>query len=294
MREIIFDTETTGLSPENGDRIIEIGAIELVNRFPTGNTFHEYLHPGDQEIHPDAERIHGISMAQLEGKPSFADILPKFLAFFETGTLIAHNAKFDVGFFDAELRRVNQAPIDVTRVVDTLAIAKRKFPGARNSLDALCDRFGISRASRTLHGALLDSELLADVYELMDARSTANNREIVHHHVAMLNYRHTGDHLGRPGAALEANERAVAALLALITAEPIVLAAPALPTALNALALAFETSSDSEAAAKAMVLTTCFSSRSQARNHHWTRDGWLHVIVFTAMNFIGLIEFMRI
>lgn len=178
MREIIFDTETTGLSPENGDRIIEIGAIELVNRFPTGKTFHEYLHPGDREIHPDAERIHGISMAQLEGKPSFADVLPKFLAFFDSGTLIAHNAKFDVGFFDAELRRVNQPPIDVTRVVDTLAIAKRKFPGARNSLDALCDRFGISRASRTLHGALLDSELLADVYiELTGGRQVGMSLE---------------------------------------------------------------------------------------------------------------------
>lgn len=178
MREIIFDTETTGLSAENGDRIIEIGAIELVNRFPTGKTFHEYLHPGGQEIHPDAERIHGISLAQLEGKPSFADILPKFLEFFETGTLIAHNAKFDVGFFDAELRRVNQPPVDVTRVVDTLAIAKRKFPGARNSLDALCDRFGISRASRTLHGALLDSELLADVYiELTGGRQVGMSLE---------------------------------------------------------------------------------------------------------------------
>ena len=178
MREIIFDTETTGLSAENGDRIIEIGAIELVNRFPTGKTFHEYLHPGDQEIHPDAERIHGISMAQLEGKPSFGDILPKFLEFFETGTLIAHNAKFDVGFFDAELRRVNQPPVDVTRVVDTLAIAKRKFPGARNSLDALCDRFGISRASRTFHGALLDSELLADVYiELTGGRQVGMSLE---------------------------------------------------------------------------------------------------------------------
>ncbi|MEP0943961.1 MAG: DNA polymerase III subunit epsilon [Rhizobiaceae bacterium] len=179
MREIIFDTETTGLSPENGDRIIEIGAIELVNRFPTGHTFHEYLHPGDQPIHPDAERIHGISLAQLEGKPIFADILPKFLAFFETGTLIAHNAKFDVGFFDAELRRVKQPAIDVTRVVDTLAIAKRKFPGARNSLDALCDRFGISRASRTLHGALLDSELLADVYiELTGGRQVGMSLEM--------------------------------------------------------------------------------------------------------------------
>ena len=179
MREIIFDTETTGLSPEDGDRIIEIGAIELVNRFPTGNTFHEYIHPGDREIHPDAERIHGISLEQLKDKPRFEDVLPKFLEFFASGTLIAHNAKFDVGFFDAELARLKQAPIDQTRVVDTLAIAKRKFPGARNSLDALCDRFGISRASRTLHGALLDSELLADVYiELTGGRQVGMSLEI--------------------------------------------------------------------------------------------------------------------
>ena len=180
MREIIFDTETTGLSPEDGDRIIEIGAIELVNRFPTGNTFHEYIHPGDREIHPDAERIHGISLEQLKDKPRFEDILPKFLEFFASGTLIAHNAKFDVGFFDAELARLKQGPIDSTRVVDTLAIAKRKFPGARNSLDALCDRFGISRASRTLHGALLDSELLADVYiELTGGRQVGMSLEVV-------------------------------------------------------------------------------------------------------------------
>lgn len=179
MREIIFDTETTGLFPDSGDRIIEIGAIEMVNRFPTGNTFHEYIHPGDREIHPDAERIHGISLEKLKGKPSFEDILPKFLEFFATGTLIAHNAKFDVGFFDAELARVQQSPIDTTRVIDTLAIAKRKFPGARNSLDALCDRFGISRASRTLHGALLDSELLADVYiELTGGRQVGMSLEI--------------------------------------------------------------------------------------------------------------------
>lgn len=179
MREIIFDTETTGLSPENGDRIIEIGAIELINRFPTGNNFHEYLHPGDQEIHPDAQRIHGISKEQLKDKPGFGEILPKFLAFFGDGTLIAHNARFDVGFFDAELKRVGQPPVDTTRVVDTLAIAKRKFPGARNSLDALCDRFGISRATRTLHGALLDSELLADVYiELTGGRQVGMSLEM--------------------------------------------------------------------------------------------------------------------
>lgn len=179
MREIIFDTETTGLSPADGDRIIEIGAIELINRFPTGKTFHEYLHPGDREIHPDAQKVHGITAEQLKDKPSFENILPQFLEFFGEGTLIAHNAKFDVGFFDAELKRVNQPSIDGTRVVDTLAIAKRKFPGARNSLDALCDRFGISRASRTLHGALLDSELLADVYiELTGGRQVGMSLEV--------------------------------------------------------------------------------------------------------------------
>lgn len=164
MREIIFDTETTGLSPADGDRVIEIGAIEMINRFPTGLTFHEYLDPGDRQVHPDAEAVHGISNAQLKGKPSFADILPKFLEFFGEGTLIAHNAKFDIGFFNAELKRVGQKPIDDNRVVDTLMIARRKFPGAKNSLDALCSRFGISNTHRTLHGALLDSELLADVY----------------------------------------------------------------------------------------------------------------------------------
>ncbi|MEP1207102.1 MAG: DNA polymerase III subunit epsilon [Rhizobiaceae bacterium] len=179
MREIIFDTETTGLYPDSGDRIIEIGAIEMINRFPTGNNFHEYLHPGDREIHPDAERIHGISLEKLKGKPSFEDILPKFQEYFSTGTLIAHNAKFDIGFFDAELARVKQSPVDPTRVVDTLAIAKRKFPGARNSLDALCDRFGISRANRVLHGALLDSELLADVYiELTGGRQVGMSLEV--------------------------------------------------------------------------------------------------------------------
>lgn len=179
MREIIFDTETTGLSAENGDRIIEIGAIELVNRFPTGVTYHEYLHPGDREIHPDAQRVHGISLEQLKDKPTFAEILPGFIEFFSEGTLVAHNARFDVGFFDAELKRLNQPPIDGTRVVDTLAIAKRKFPGGRNSLDALCDRFGISRATRTLHGALLDSELLADVYiELTGGRQVGMSLEI--------------------------------------------------------------------------------------------------------------------
>ena len=164
MREIIFDTETTGLSPEQGDRIIEIGAIEMVNRFPTGKTYHQYLHPGDRAIHPDAQKVHGISIEDLADKPAFSEVLSEFLAFFGEGQLIAHNAKFDMGFINAELKRVSQPTIDNDRVIDTLVIARRKYPGARNSLDALCDRFGISNSHRTLHGALLDSELLADVY----------------------------------------------------------------------------------------------------------------------------------
>ncbi len=164
MREIIFDTETTGLYPDKGDRIIEIGAIEMINRFPTGKTFHQYLHPGDQPIHPDAQNVHGISLEQLKDEPNFADVLDSFMEFFGEGKLIAHNAKFDMGFINAELKRAGQPVFENDRVIDTLVMARRKFPGARNSLDALCDRFGISNAHRTLHGALLDSELLADVY----------------------------------------------------------------------------------------------------------------------------------
>ncbi len=173
MREIIFDTETTGLSARDGDRIIEIGAIEMIDRIPTGRTFHEYLNPGDREVHPDAEKIHGISNADLVDKPGFADILPKFKEFFAEGMLVAHNATFDVGFFNAELKRVGEPSLDTSRVVDTLAIARRKFPAGPNSLDMLCKRFGISNTHRTLHGALLDSELLADVYvELTGGRQT--------------------------------------------------------------------------------------------------------------------------
>ena len=145
-REIIFDTETTGLSARDGDRVIEIGAIEMINRVPTGKTFHEFLDPGDRQVHPDAEAIHGISNEQLVGKPTFADLLDKFLDFFGHGTLIAHNATFDVGFLDAELKRVGKPPIDPSRVIDTLQIARKKFPAGPNSLDALCNRFGISNA----------------------------------------------------------------------------------------------------------------------------------------------------
>lgn len=174
MREIIFDTETTGIGHQEGHRIIEIGAIEMVDRIPTGRTFHKYLDPEDKEVEPGAFNVHGLSNERLKGEPFFRDILPEFLEFFGEGILVAHNASFDIGFFNAELDRVEQPPIDPERVVDTLAIARRKFPGGKNSLDNLCSRFGISNAHRKLHGALLDSELLADVYiELTGGKQVA-------------------------------------------------------------------------------------------------------------------------
>lgn len=164
MREIIFDTETTGLSPNDGDRVIEIGAVEFVRRFPTGRTFHVYLNPEGRSVHPDAQAVHGISNDMLADKPTFSGIFDEFIEFFGDGTLVAHNANFDMGFLNAELKRIGKPAINLDRVVDSLALARRKHPGSPNSLDALCDRYGISRGHRQLHGALLDSELLAEVY----------------------------------------------------------------------------------------------------------------------------------
>jgi DNA polymerase-3 subunit epsilon len=164
VREIIFDTETTGLSPGDGDRIIEIGAVELINHVPSGKTYHRFLNPGDRQVHPDALAVHGISNEQLENEPDFAEIADEFLEFFGEGRLIAHNANFDIGFFDAEMKRIGLKPFPRSRVLDTLAMARLKYPGARNSLDALCSRYGIDNSHREKHGALLDSELLAEVY----------------------------------------------------------------------------------------------------------------------------------
>lgn len=173
MREIIFDTETTGLD-KNSDRVIEIGAVELVNRFSTGRTFHVYIHPQGKEIHPDAQRVHGISMADLAGKPPFGDIADQFAEFIEGAKLIAHNATFDTDFINAEFARINLPPITNDRVIDTLQLARRKHPMGPNSLDALCKRYGIDNSHRTLHGALLDAELLAEVYlELVGGRQAA-------------------------------------------------------------------------------------------------------------------------
>jgi DNA polymerase III subunit epsilon len=163
MREIIFDTETTGLDPKQ-ERIIEIGAIELENRFPTGRTFHHYIYPDGRKVDPGALAVHGISDADLAGKPLFSAIADAFLEFVGDGKLVAHNAGFDKSFLNAELARMDRQPVPDDSFVDTLAIARRRHPMGPNSLDALCKRYGISNAHRTKHGALLDSELLAEVY----------------------------------------------------------------------------------------------------------------------------------
>ncbi len=179
MREIIFDTETTGLDA-NSDRIIEIGAVELVNRFSTGRTFHVYINPQGKEIHADAQRVHGISMADLADKPPFQDIADQFAEFVEGAKLIAHNASFDIGFINAEFARLDLPPVTNDRVIDTLQLARRKHPMGPNSLDALCKRYGIDNSHRTLHGALLDAELLAEVYlELVGGRQAALGLAIV-------------------------------------------------------------------------------------------------------------------
>lgn len=172
MREIILDTETTGLSPQEGHRIVEIGAIELLNHVPTGKTFHRYLDPG-RDMPKEAEAVHGLSTAFLKGKPKFAEVVDEFLAFIEDSLLVIHNASFDMTFINAELLAANQPQIDPGRVIDTLQMARRKHPMAQNSLDALCKRYGIDLSKRSLHGALLDSELLAAVYlELIGGRQT--------------------------------------------------------------------------------------------------------------------------
>lgn len=173
MREIIFDTETTGLDRLD-DRIIEIGGVELINRFPTGRTFHEFINPDGRTVNPEALAVHGISNEQLVDKPFFAGILKDFLEFIDGAKLIAHNATFDMGFINAELNRLGHPPINNDRVVDTLALARRKHPMGPNSLDALCRRYGIDNSHRTMHGALLDSQLLAEVYiELIGGKQTA-------------------------------------------------------------------------------------------------------------------------
>jgi DNA polymerase-3 subunit epsilon len=162
-RSVLFDTETTGLDPAQGHRVIEVAALELENDLPTGRHFHALIQP-DRDIPDDAIRIHGITPQKLIGKPRFAEIVDEMLAFFGEGMLIAHNAPFDFGFVSAELKLVGRPPLDRSRMVDTLALAKARFSGMPNSLDALCRRFGIDLSERTSHNALLDCKLLAEVY----------------------------------------------------------------------------------------------------------------------------------
>ena len=168
MRQIFLDTETTGLSPENGDRIVEIGCVELVNRKLTGNNLHFYLNP-ERDSHEDALKVHGISNEFLKDKPKFGQIADELLEYLQGADVLIHNAPFDVGFINKELELQKRPPLKnyVNSVADTLAMAKDMFPGKRNSLDALCDRLGVDNSGRTLHGALLDAELLADVYIYM-------------------------------------------------------------------------------------------------------------------------------
>jgi DNA polymerase-3 subunit epsilon len=168
MRQIIFDTETTGLDPAQGHRIVEIGCVELVNRMATGNNLHIYLNP-DRDSDPEALAVHGLTTEFLSDKPRFAEVADDFVKFIQGAELIAHNAAFDVKFFNAELAKTGRGPVTdfCETVTDSLLHARSMFPGKRNSLDALCDRFGISNAHRTLHGALLDSQLLAEVWLAM-------------------------------------------------------------------------------------------------------------------------------
>ena len=191
MREIVLDTETTGLDPQDGHRIVEIGAVELYNHVPTGNVYHEYINP--HITMPDqAFAIHGLSDEFLSDKPKFSEIAKEFLDFIGSAKLIIHNAAFDIKFINAELKRINEEKITFDRAIDTLAIARKKFPGSPASLDSLCRRFKIDNSARVVHGALLDSQILAEVYlELVGGKqpdfalnianvSNENNNSIFH------------------------------------------------------------------------------------------------------------------
>ena len=163
MREIVFDTETTGLDPKTGDRMVEIGCVEMVNMVPTGATFHAYYNP-ERDMPAGAEAVHGLSSAFLADKPLFRDTFTELLEFLGDAPLVAHNAGFDFGFLNAELTLIGAEPVCMSRMVDTVQLAKKRHPGAKLSLDALCTRYGIDRSHRVKHGALLDAELLAQVY----------------------------------------------------------------------------------------------------------------------------------
>jgi DNA polymerase-3 subunit epsilon len=180
MRQIVLDTETTGLNPRSGDRIIEVGCVELVQRRLTGNNFHRYINP-ERDSEDGALAVHGLTSEFLSDKPKFADIAAELRDYLQGAEVIIHNAPFDVAFLNAEFKRLDIPPFDehVSAVIDTLAQAKEMYPGKRNSLDALCDRYGISNAHRALHGALLDAELLAEVYLAMTRGQNSLSMDLV-------------------------------------------------------------------------------------------------------------------
>lgn len=172
MREVVLDTETTGFEPSQGDRIVEIGAVELLNQVPTGRTYHQYICP-QRAMPKSAFEVHGLGDEFLSDKPLFKDIAQDFMDFVGDSQMVIHNASFDMKFLNAELKSVGRPELPMSQALDTLAIARKKFPGANASLDGLCRRFGIDNSSRTLHGALLDSEILAEVYlELLGGRQS--------------------------------------------------------------------------------------------------------------------------
>jgi DNA polymerase-3 subunit epsilon len=197
-RAILFDTETTGLEPHLGHRVIEVAALELLNDLPTGRHYHALVHP-DRDIPDDATRIHGITLAHLADKPRFSEIVAELLAFFGDAPLIAHNAPFDFGFLNAEFVRSGQPILSVDRMIDTLALAKTRFPGMPNSLDALCRRFAIDLSARTTHNALLDCRLLAEVYvELTGGRQRGLSLAAEQASAELIVYTHSGHRTPRP------------------------------------------------------------------------------------------------
>ncbi|MDE2006406.1 MAG: DNA polymerase III subunit epsilon [Rhodospirillales bacterium] len=197
-RSVLFDTETTGLDPASGDRVIEVAGIELVNDLPTERYFHALIDP-ERDIPEEASRIHGMRAADLAGKPRFAEVADALLAFLGDGPLIAHNAPFDFQFLDAELARIGRAPLGSARMIDTLALAKERFPGMPNSLDALCRRFGIDLSARSTHNALLDCRLLAQVYvELTGGRQRGLTLEGRKNALPAVSYAHSGQRAPRP------------------------------------------------------------------------------------------------
>jgi DNA polymerase-3 subunit epsilon len=195
MREIVLDTETTGLNPLTGDRLVEIGCVEIFNRIPTGQVYHVYINP-ERDMPVEAFNVHGLSAEFLSDKPLFAQVVDEFLAFIGDDPLVIHNAAFDIGFLNAELSKVGRKALTFDRVVDTLSLARRRHPGASNRLDDLMSRYGIDGSRRTKHGALLDSELLADVYaELCGGKQTTLSLAVTESAAAAAERREAGPRL---------------------------------------------------------------------------------------------------